>query len=344
MKLIQSEDVYQLMKWKFMSIGLSSTDAINISRSLVDTSLNGIDTHGIRLFSCYLLELENGRAKQKPQLKFENCTPVSSVLDANHANGIVAGIVAMNHAIQKAKTIGMAAVVVKNSNHFGAASIYTRLATEQKCIGLCMSNSDALVALQGGNKPFLGTNPISVSVPGKQENQFHFDFATSQVAYSKIKEYAENDQKLPVGWAVDEHGEDSAYSQSMHALQSLGGYKGQGLGMMVQMFTCILSGMPFDHKLSHLYGEPYDSPRQVSHFFMCINPEIFMPVNELEERVDQLFGDAEENTENFVFPGKKEYNIRQLRIKKGIPLSVQESSFFEELRVEQKVEVNDLAC
>jgi ureidoglycolate dehydrogenase (NAD+) len=246
---MMADDIWQLMKNKLIQLGLSDNDAQLISDCLIQTSLRGTDTHGIRLFATYCLKFENGRANKRPNMQFERDTPLSSILDAdnaNNANGIVAGRYAMQQAIDKAKALGLAMVVVKNSNHFAAAN-FTRLACEQNCIGLSMSmsNSDALVALQGGEQPFLGTNPIAFSVPGEQGQSFDLDFATSQVAYSKVMAYLATGQDLPQGWAIDAQGQDSSLGQtgeqSVQALKPLGGYKGQGLGLMVQMLTSVLS-------------------------------------------------------------------------------------------------------
>jgi len=263
---------------------------------------------------------------------FERSTPVSSVLNADNANGIVAGMLAMQHAVEKAKSIGLSMVVVKNSNHFAAAANFTRLAAREDCIGLCMSNSDALVAFEGGVKPFLGTNPIAFSAPGEQGNSFDLDFATSQVAFSKVMAYLANGQPLEPGWAIDLPKEKDQESQQI--LKPLGGYKGQGLGLMVQMLTCVLSGMPFDHQLSHLYGEPYDEPRQVSHFMLAINPEVFMPREVFTRRVSQLLQLAEEHTPGVILPGSMETKSRRKREKNGIPLTNSESEFFSTLQQE----------
>lgn len=335
MKTIMATEAKQLMTNKLLRLGMGETDAKTLSDCLAEASLNGIDTHGMRLLPCYLLELEHGRAKPKPNMTFERQTPVSSVLDADAANGVVAGMFAMQHAIDKAKAIGLSMVVVKNSNHFGAASNFTRLAARQQCIGLSMTNSDALVALQGGTEPFLGTNPIALSVPGRGDNQFDLDFATSQVSYSKVKAYLAGQQPLQSGWAIDSEGNDSAENNLMQALQPLGGYKGQGLGMMVQMLTCVLAGMPRDNELTHLYCEPYDAPRQVSHMFLAINPEIFMDYDEFTQRVADLMQAAQEHTPDAILAGKKELGITRQRLVDGIPLSDSEFAFFEGLRAEE---------
>ena len=328
MQSIMPNDARQLMNDKLTALGVSEADANIISDSLITASLCGIDTHGIRLLETYVLELENGRAALNPDIRLERETPVSSLMDAGNANGVVAGVKAMELAVNKAKNSGIGMVVVNHSNHFAAASIYTRLAAQNGLIGLCMSNSDALVALENGVDAFLGTNPIAFSAPGNNSAGFNLDFATSQVAYSKVMAYLAAGEPLPSGWATDDTGKDSSHNQSVNALKPLGGYKGQGLGFMVQMLTSVLGGMPYDHKLSHLYGEPYDAPRQVSHFMLAINPELFIDSEVFKQRVNDLLAEARIHSPEALVPGTQEVQIIAERSQQGIPLGAKESAYF----------------
>jgi LDH2 family malate/lactate/ureidoglycolate dehydrogenase len=328
---IMADEVCRLMQRRLAELGVADHDGQTIANHLTQTSLNGIDTHGIRLFDCYDKELAYGRATPQPQWKMVRESMVTGVLDADAANGVLAGHYAMQKAIDKAKLAGLGLIVVKNSNHYGAASNFTRMAVAQNLIGLSMTNSDALVALQGSETPFLGTNPIALSVPCASGEEFHLDFATSQMAYSKVKHYQEQGIPLPKGWAIDESGQDSSLSNLVTALQPLGGYKGQGLSMMVQMLTCVLSNSPFDHQLSHLYVEPYDSPRQVAHFFLAIDPDAFMDKAEFAQQASRLIEQAREHAPKAILPGDKERAARTQRRKQGIPLGSKEAAYFSEL-------------
>src|SRR5262249_61634872 len=167
---------------------------------------------------------------------------------------------------------------VANSNHFAAASVYTLEMARQGVLGLAFTNSDALVAPSGGRHPLFGTNPLSLAVAGADGELFCVDMATSQVAYSKVKSHRERGLPLEPGWALTPEGEDAASAESggeIGALQPLGGYKGHGLGMLVEVLCALLAGMPLDHELSHLYAPPYDTPRQVAHLFLAFDLAAF---------------------------------------------------------------------
>lgn len=327
---IQANHIRRLMIDKFVSLGLNEDDASVIALHLTETSLDGTDTHGIRLFPTYVKEFEGGRSNPKPRIKVEKESAVSALIDAGGANGIIAAEYAIKIAIDKAKREGLSAIVVKNSNHFGAAINYSKQAAKEGLIAISLTNSDALVSLAGGKEPLLGTNPIGFSAPA-HEHAFHSDFATSQVSYSKVKHWQEVGAEIPVGCARDESGEESAQSQKVSSLQALGGYKGQGLGFMVQILTAVLGGAPFDHELSHLYSEPYDKPREVAHFFLVINPSLFGHSQEFKSRVDGLISEARAHSPLATLPGEIESQTKKSRLSEGIPIEPEFKAWLDEL-------------
>ncbi|TMP29958.1 lactate dehydrogenase [Pseudoalteromonas rubra] len=313
---ISAADVCSIMQRELVKLGLSQDDALLIADMLTDTSLEGTDTHGIRLFPTYVNEFIGGRAKVIPNIQFVHETPVGGLVDADGANGLVASSWAMREAICKAKQSWLGAVVVRNSNHFGAAANFTKMAAQEGLLGICMTNSDALVSLKGGLDAFLGTNPIAFSAP-TPTGHFSADFATSQVSYSKIKKMLAANEAIPESWANIEH---TGEGKSVRALTPLGGYKGQALGFFVQVMTALLAGMPFDHQLSHLYEAPYDSPRKVSHFFLAINPEMFIPLEQFKNDVARLMEEAMKVAPEAILPGELELKNKQARQETGIPV------------------------
>jgi LDH2 family malate/lactate/ureidoglycolate dehydrogenase len=210
---------------------------------------------------------------------------------------------------------------VGNSNHFGAASVYTLEMARQGALGLAFTNSDALVAPAGGRHPLFGTNPLSLAVAGAGGELFCVDMATSQVAYSRVKSHQERGLPLEPGWATQ-----------IGALQPLGGYKGQCLGMIVEILCALLAGMPFDHELSHLYAPPYDTPRQVAHLFLAFDLAAFGDPAAFRARLAGLLATVREQEaragERVINPGDLERAAELARERDGIPLSLEEAAFF----------------
>lgn len=325
------------MRSALLRRGLSEEHAGYVAGGLLETSLRGVDTHGVRLFRTYLAELDGGRSKARPEMSWHAGSPATRRLDAGQALGLVAGRVACGEAVRLALRHGVGAVAVRNSNHFGAASVYTLAMAREGMLGLSFTNSDALVAPYGGVRPLFGTNPISMAVRGEGDDLFCADFATSQVSYSKVKHCREQGAPLAAGWAITADGRDAACadgsSGEIAALQPLGGHKGQCLGMMVEILCALLAGMPLDHELTHLYVEPFDEPRQVAHLFVALDVAAFRAPEEFRAALTRLIRCVRAQPaaagERVIVPGDLESETAAERRVSGIPLSDDELAFFE---------------
>jgi len=303
--------------------GLPEEHAAYVVDGLLEASLRGLDTHGIRLFPTYLAELDGGRSRARPMLRWLGEGRAARVLDAGHALGLVAGRVACAEVARLAREFGVGVVAVRNSNHFGAASVYTLEMARQGLAGLCFTNSDALVAPHNGLRPLFGTNPVSMAVQGRGEDLFCADFATSQVSYSKVKHRQEHGTPLDPGWVVD------------GALKPLGGHKGQCLGMIVEILCALLAGMPLDHELSHLYAPPFDEPRRVAHLFLALDMGAFRDPEEFRQELSRLMeivrSQPAAGAERVIVPGDLEAESAAVRRVHGIPMDDEEWRLFESL-------------
>lgn len=325
MKRIPAGTLAPLLRRALLRRGVPEEPAGWVVDGLIGTSLRGIDTHGVRLFSTYIAELDGGRSLPNPELRFSGEARAARVLDAGHALGLVAGRVAAAEAVRLAKENGVGAVSVRNSNHFGAASVYTLQMAREGVLGFSFSNSDALVAPANGLTPLFGTNPVSMAVGGEGDDLFCADFATSQVSYSKVKHHRAHGLPLEPGWVVESGGQ-------VAALQPLGGHKGQCLGMMVEILCAVLSGMPFDHELSHLYTPPFDEPRRVAHFFLALDLGAFREPGGFRADLSRLLGIVREQPaapgERALVPGDLESEAEADRRANGIPLEDEEWEWF----------------
>lgn len=330
MKLFPVETLDRVLRQALRRRGLSEEHAGWVVDGLVETSLRGIDTHGVRLFPTYLAELDGGRSRARPEMAWVGTGQgrAARLLDAGGALGLVAGRTACAEAVRLAREHGVGTVAVRNSNHFGAASVYTLAMAREGVLGMSFTNSDALVAPFNGRRPIFGTNPISLAVQGEGDDLFCADFATSQVSYSKVKHHRAQGLPLEEGWTVMEGGD-------VAALKPLGGHKGQCLGMMVEILCALLAGMPLDHELSHLYGEPYDEPRQVAHLFLAWDIGAFQSPAAFRARLSGLLRLVREQPavegERVLSPGDLESEEAARRQAEGIPLTDEEAAAIEGL-------------
>lgn len=330
--LVQHERAHSVCRAAALRRGVPAEHAQWFAEALVRTSLAGIDTHGLRLFPLYLRELDEGRSNPKPAFRLLKSEGATTVLDADNALGTVAATHAAHLVAQRAAAHGVGVVSVANSNHFGAASIYGQLIANQGLVGLVTTSAASRMAPYNGRVPMFGTNPICFSAPTVSGEPYVFDMATSQISYSQIKHFRKNGLPLPAGWALDRQGEATQDPAHVHALSPLGGYKGQGLAMMVQMLSCLLASMPLDHELTHLDTGAFDKGRRIGHFFLAINPARFVDPQWFRQSVDTLLNVLRQSParegEEVQVPGDPQSRCAQERLLKGIPMNAEEADAF----------------
>jgi LDH2 family malate/lactate/ureidoglycolate dehydrogenase len=303
------------------------------AEALVETSLMGIDTHGLRLLPLYLRELDEGRSRARPNFQITRREGATAVLDANDAQGIVAGCHAVEITAELARQQGVGALAVIHSNHFGAAGVYGARLAARGLIGLVVTSAAARMAAFNGSTPLFGTNPLCFSAPTPDGEHFVFDMATSQVSYSQIKHLSRQALPLESGWALDRHGESTTDPLAVACLAPLGGYKGQGLAMMVQILGALLAGMPNDAAITHLDVPPFNQGRQIGHFLVAIDPARFGDPEAFSTRVRSLMetvrSSAARSGQTVQVAGDPQARARKERLRLGIPLGDDEARALE---------------
>ncbi|MBR9904471.1 MAG: Ldh family oxidoreductase, partial [Gammaproteobacteria bacterium] len=282
----------------------------------------------LRLLPRYLQALKGGRINGSPNMQFHQRLAATGFLDADDGLGHLAGYAAMEHAISMVQEVGIGAVAVGNSSHFGAAGCYALAAAERGYLGMAFCNSDPFVLLHDGAKPFHGTNPIAFAAPVAGEAPYLLDMATSSVPWNRVQQYAAIGLELPDQVAADANGQVSRVPSEVAALLPLGGsafgFKGAGLGGMVEILSSMLSGMQHGFKLLPMGGPDMATPRGVGHFFLAMNPDAFVDEGTFARGLAEYLADlrtqpAAEGAE-VLAPGDREWRCQSKRDAEGIPL------------------------
>ena len=257
---------------------------------LLETSMYGVHTHGIRLLAAFLDELDRGVAQAAAQPRIIADTGPVVQLDAGDALGVAAALHATALVTERAGRYGVGVVGVRRSNHFGAAGAYARRIAAAGLAGIVTTAAAARVAPFGGVDPFFGTNPIAVAFG----DDFCLDMATSQVCFNEIKARRSAGAPLSPGWAVDAAGRGTEDPADAVALSPLGGYKGQGLAMATTVLTAVLVGGALDPEMEHIGQSPPGSGRGVAHLLIALDPAALggrdQARNSMERLVDALRG------------------------------------------------------
>ena len=212
------------------------------AEALIASNLRGVDSHGLQLLPFYIEQILRGEMDPKADGQVVSESGSCLVFDAQNAIGQWVAETCCGHAVRLAAACGAGVVVARQSNHFGAAAWWAQKMRAAGQIGLVFCNASPIVPPWQGREGRIGTNPICMSVPGP----WLLDMATTTVAAGKIfKAFINEKPEIPAGWAFDSQGvpttdTKAAYNQGM--LMPLGGYKGSGLGLMVEILCSVLSG------------------------------------------------------------------------------------------------------
>jgi L-2-hydroxycarboxylate dehydrogenase (NAD+) len=324
----------------FLHFGVSEEDAAQAADVLACADLRGIDSHGAARLHTYFDMLSAGRINPRPQIKVVRSTPSTATIDGDNGLGLVVGPHANRIAMDMAEKCGSGWVSVCNTNHFGIASYYVLKALEHDLIGWAMTNATKLVAPLWGAERMLGTNPIAVAFPGKQEPPIVIDIATSAVAFGKIEIARRNGDVIPTGWGIDSQGRATTDPNDIVAGGALlplgsdrerGGHKGYALAIMVDMLSCVLSGAnwgPFAPPFALRQESPTRSVgKGIGHFFGAMRIDGFIDADEFKSQVDdyiRVFRATKPapGTKGPLIPGDPEREAEQVRRKTGVPLTL----------------------
>ncbi len=149
----------------FKAFGFTEEESNQIKDVLLTADLYGIESHGMQRMVRYHKGIEKGtiHPQAKPEVVFE--TPISAVVDGHNGMGQLISVYAMKKAIEKPKKTGVGIVTVRESNHYGIAGYYAKMACDEGLLGMACTNSEAIMVPTFGKKAMLGSNPIAVAMP-----------------------------------------------------------------------------------------------------------------------------------------------------------------------------------
>ncbi len=336
--------LHSFTKELFSRAGMDEEGAATCADCLVQTNLWGIDSHGVLRVPIYIKRLLSGAMNKAPKIESVKDAGALEVLDGDDGCGYVVGKAAMEKAIEKAEKFSISAVGAIRSNHFGAAALYTKMAAERGMIGIAMTNVVPNMVVPGGSKPVIGNNPIAISVPTFGDFPFTLDISMSAVAGGKLLLASKKGEKIPLDWATDKDGRptDDPDKGFAEFLLPLGGHKGYGLALAVDLLSGLITGGSFLHDLRGLYKNS-DEPSRSGHFFLVINPLALMDQADFKERMASFYKQIKESpmwdeSAEMLMPGEIEYRTDLKRRKEGLTLPPDLVTELNELASQLKME------
>lgn len=328
----------------FEKMGEISEDAAIATDTLVSSDLRGVESHGVsNMLRYYLDGYMKEKIKARPNWHIVNETPGTATLDADNGLVVFLGKHAMQIAIDKAKKVGVGAVTVFNSEHSGAIGHHAMSAVQQDMIGLVMTSASARVVPTFASKALLGTNPIAVAAPTRNEAPFLYDAATCSVAMNKIWIARRLGSMLGPGWICDNQGlpieesilapesDDDFLLLPLGSTREQGSHKGFGLAMIVDIMSALLAG-----SIPDMLSSVDHKDRKQSHHFTAYNIEAFTELDTFKDNMDRMLKMIREtkpisSEERVLYPGLLEHEEKQARQENGIPFHKDVVTWFKEM-------------
>jgi LDH2 family malate/lactate/ureidoglycolate dehydrogenase len=311
-------------------LGFTDDDAQVGAEALVRTDVRGTHSHGVSYLPIYLKQIRAGgvRPGAKPHIIRE--TPGTAVVDGEGGLGHIVTYRACEIAVRKAREVGTATVLVQNSNHFGAAGFYTLKMAEWGMIGIVASNGSPIITAPGATRPVISNQPISYGAPDPDgHGPVILDIALSEVAGSKIGQVLARGGSIPEGWIVGPDGLPSSDPSALSnggGLVPIGGHKGYGLAVLVELLAGVLSGAGITNEMFVHIVDP-DKPSLVGHWITAFNIEAFMPIEEFTSRLAGLRAEIHatptiDGVDGIVLPGEFETRHERDTAENGLELEI----------------------
>jgi LDH2 family malate/lactate/ureidoglycolate dehydrogenase len=317
----------------FTKLELSQDDAEVVADHLVEADLRGVHSHGVIRVPTYVQQLRDRKLNPRPNVRIVVDNGAQVTVDGDDAMGQLAAFRANEIAIERGRRHGMAGVALRRSGHAGAMAYYPLRAIRHGLIGFATTNAGINMPPTGGTTKLVGNNPFAMAVPTGRDWPMVLDMATSVVAGGKLDVARSKGESIPLGWARDADGNPTTDPVAARAgsLEPLGGPKGYGMALMLDVLTGVLSGGRFGAGL----GAPGSAQ-----FFMTIDVERYMPLAEFQERMGQMIDQLHAcprlpGVEKIYVAGEIEWSLQSRRLREGVPL--EESVLREIERVEGEV-------
>ncbi|QRP43469.1 Ldh family oxidoreductase [Amycolatopsis sp. FDAARGOS 1241] len=323
---ITAEELRGLAARALAGNGMSEEDSARVADVLVLADLFGIRTHGVARIPQYLDRARVGGVDLHAKVTVEQVAPALSRVDGANGIGPLVGSHALDAALAGARATGLGAAFVRGSNHFGPVMPYLFRAAEQGFAAIIASNATTTIAPWGGREARLGNNPLGIGVPAPGGDPVLLDIAMSVAARAKIRAAEAAGEPIPDTWATDRDGKPTTDPAAALEgfLQPLGGHKGYGLSVMVDLFAGVLSGAGYLTRISSWSVDP-DRPQNLGHVFFLIDATKLVPGPQLGERMAD-FADILHTTppadpaQPVLLPGELELARYHRQLSDGVPV------------------------
>jgi len=307
-----------------MAVEVSADHAAIVAECLVDADMRGVNTHGLQLLPSYVRRVQAGSIDASALPTITQLNGSFALVTGHGCIGPAAGRMAIDLAIELGSEHGTAFVGVRGSTHFGSVAHYVERAAMSGLIAIGGTNAKPTVVPFGGLRATLGTNPIAFAAQAAQ-GVFLLDMATSHVSMGKVIEARQEEMDIPSTWGLDAAGHATTNPHEVTALLPLGGPKGYGLALMIEVLAGVLTGAGVTESVGRL-TDPLEAPQDVGHFFITVDPGRGLGAESFLTRLSSLWAHLKSvpsapGFEGVYLPGEREAARRDHARRNGVALA-----------------------
>jgi (2R)-3-sulfolactate dehydrogenase (NADP+) len=295
--------------------------AMMTAAALVDAEAQGLSSHGIARVAQYATHLRNGRADGRaiPVIARERGGAV--LIDARCGLAFPACALAVGEAVCRAREFGVSFAAVTNSHHFGVAAWHLAPIAQARMVGLAFGNSPAAMPAAGGRRALFGTNPIAAVFPREASPPLTIDLSLSEAARGKVMVAAKEGRPIPLGWALDAHGQPTTDAKAalQGSMLAMGGTKGAMLALVVELLVTALTGAAMGFEASSFFVDEGNRPR-IGQAFVAIDPDALAGNARYFERVETLVT-AMLDDEGVRLPGARRAALAECAAQDGVDIA-----------------------
>ena len=323
---VDADRLLRLVTRVFECCGMTPRDAGLLADTLVAADLEGVHSHGVLRVPEYVRKLTGDGVNPVGRPRMIRDEGACLVVDGDNSMGQIGMHFAMERAVERAETTGIAAAAVRGSNHCGAMAYFAAQALSHDMIGIATTNALPTMAPWGGTERILGINPVAFAIPAEEECPIVYDASFAGSSHGKIRIHRQKGLSLPEGWALDREGRPTTDPAAAvdGLLMPIGGFKGAGLALIMGILSSMLSGASYGTELGNMEEGPHAG--QDGHFCAAVRIGAFEDLDRFKARVDgvirQIHGCRRaEGHERIYVPGEKEMLNRRAYLRDGIPLN-----------------------
>jgi L-2-hydroxycarboxylate dehydrogenase (NAD+) len=322
---IKNKRIYNLVKKIFIKYKLSSHHAEISSRAILNAEIVGAYGHGLSRLKMYCDRIRKNVINPKPKIKIKKISQSISHIDADNSIGFVAADIAIKKAIQNAKKTGVGLVAIKNSGHYGLSGYYAEQAVKENLITMIFTNAPPAIAPHGARKSLFGTNPICFGTPSGSKAPFIFDTSISMINRGKIRFASKNNQKLPIGVALDKFGKPTTdANKALKGVQlPIAGFRGSGLAWMVDILSGVFTGGNNAGRVKDPF-EDFSGPQNVGHLFITFKTNLFVKdyIKRIKDNIKKIKRLPKvKGVKEIMYPGQNKYKRYKTNLNKEIKIS-----------------------